>query len=230
MNNSSQPGLYQSANSSTSTLRPRATRLISYLDDDTADATAISTSSAPTPPRFPSRGVSPNLINKRTKPSDKSKNGPVAKPSGVATSGSQSPSLGSQGLWESWSSIQGIASSLLGSDTSASGKDKPSTSFKTPLWMKQDRSYGTRQSALQWGPRSAPATSTPGSIEERKARLETKKGKPSCLLLPQKLKTARAGSKGEIPMQTYPLPIRPSRTKMHSFTCTRSRRAIPSQV
>lgn len=175
MNNSSQPGLYQSANSSTSTLRPRATRLISYLDDDTADATAISTSSAPTPPRFPSRGVSPNLINKRTKPSDKSKNGPVAKPSGVATSGSQSPSLGSQGLWESWSSIQGIASSLLGSDTSASGKDKPSTSFKTPLWMKQDRSYGTRQSALQWGPRSAPATSTPGSIEERKARLETKK-------------------------------------------------------
>lgn len=171
MNNSSHTGLYQSANSSTSTLRPRATRLISYLDDDTTDATATSTSSASasTPPRFPSRGVSPSLTAKRPKSPDKSKNGLSA------TSRSQSPSLGGQGLWDSWPSLQGIASSLLGSDASASGKDNPGNSFKTPLWMKQDRSYGPKQPALKWGPANEPGTAVPGSIEERKAKLEAKK-------------------------------------------------------
>ncbi|KAK5056099.1 hypothetical protein LTR84_012652 [Exophiala bonariae] len=173
MNNSSHTGLYQSANSSTSTLRPRATRLISYLDDDTPDATAISTSSAPTststPPRFPSRGVSPNVTAKKPKSPDKSKNGLAA------TSRSQSPSLGGQGLWDSWSSIQGIASSLLGSDTSTSAKDKPNNSFKTPLWMKQDKSFAPKPPALEWGPSKEPGTAIPGSIEERKAKLEAKK-------------------------------------------------------
>ncbi|KEF59739.1 uncharacterized protein A1O9_04585 [Exophiala aquamarina CBS 119918] len=175
MNNSSHTGLYQSANSSTSTLRPRAARLISYLDDDTADTTAISTSSASTPPRFPSRGVSPSLSTKRSKSPDKSQNVPTVKPSNATPSGLQSPSMGSQGLWDSWSSIQGIASSLLGSDTSTSGKDKSRSSFKTPVWMKQDKTYSTRNSTLQWGPASESPPSAQGSIEERKARIELKK-------------------------------------------------------
>lgn len=175
MNNSSHTGLYQSANNSTSTLRPRAARLISYIDDDTTDATAISTSSASTPPRFPSRGVSPSLTTKRSKSADKLQDGPTAKPASAIPSGSQSPSLGGQGLWESWSSIQGIASSLLGSDTSASGKDKPGPSFKTPLWMKQDKSFSAKKPAAQWGPANGPTTSSQGSIEERKAIVETKK-------------------------------------------------------
>lgn len=41
--------------------------------------------------------------------------------------------------------------------------------------MKQDKSYTTKKPALQWGPASEPTTSAQGSIEERKARVESKK-------------------------------------------------------
>ena len=175
MNNSSHTGLYQSANSSTSTLRPRAARLISYVDDDTTQSTAISTSSASTPPRFPSRGVSPTHAVNRSKAVTKASDDRTAQSASATSSRSQSPSLGNQALWESWSSIQGIASSLLGSDATASTKDRSGTSFRTPLWMKQDKSTPSKKSTLQWGPSHEPANSVKGSIEERKALVEAKK-------------------------------------------------------
>src|SRR6266849_994213 len=51
---------YQDSNSSTSTLRPRNARLISYLDEDTTSSLVDDSSeSTPKAPSFPSRGVSP---------------------------------------------------------------------------------------------------------------------------------------------------------------------------
>ncbi|KAK5324019.1 hypothetical protein LTR93_004806 [Exophiala xenobiotica] len=159
MNNNSHTGLYQSASSSTSTLRPRAPRLISYLDDESNDIAAISSSSSSTPPRIPSRGASPN---------------PLA--SALSAEG--------QGIWEPWSSIQGLASTLLGNETQRSSGPKANGATKKPLWMKQDKSYGTKVSTQKWGPSShdAPASAVQEAIEERKAMVQAKKRE--ALLLP----------------------------------------------
>lgn len=175
MNNSSHTGLFQSANSSTSTLRPRAARLISYVDDENTD-NPIAVSSS-TPPCFPSRGVSPNNTTvTRSKSTDKPRHGGSSKPHIRSSSGSRSPAAGSQGLWDSWSSIQGLASSLLGNDVPGSAKDKTAGSFKTPLWMKQDKLYGSKLPSQQWGPSYA-STSNPAleATEERQAMVQAKR-------------------------------------------------------
>ncbi|KAK7900566.1 hypothetical protein LTR67_002848 [Exophiala xenobiotica] len=159
MNNNTHTGLYQSASSNTSTLRPRAPRLISYLDDESNDIAAISSSSSSTPPRIPSRGASPN---------------PLA--SALSAEG--------QGIWEPWSSIQGLASTLLGNETQRSSGPKANGATKKPLWMKQDKSYGTKVSTQKWGPSShdAPVSAVQEAIEERKAMVQAKKRE--ALLLP----------------------------------------------
>lgn len=176
MNNGSLSSLYESTNNSTSTLRPRGPRLISYLDDDNTDNTAISTSSvslsstAPTPPRQPSRGVSPNLDLDKPRP------GRTQKLHGLNSSSSQQSLTAAPGTWEPWSSIQGLASSLLRSESPASTKDKSNAPFKTPAWMRQDRLYSaTNKPALQWGPNFSASAPTHDLIEERKAKLESKK-------------------------------------------------------
>ncbi|KIX02304.1 uncharacterized protein Z518_08245 [Rhinocladiella mackenziei CBS 650.93] len=180
MNSSSQTGLYQSANSSTSTLRPRAARLISYIDDEnsipTNESNAVSTSSSSTSPRFPSRGVSDNDTVIRSRSTDKSKHGRTKKLRNRSSSGSQSPSSGGPALWDSWSSIQGLASTLLGSDVPGSSKDKTNGPFKAPIWMKQDLLYGTKSSTPQWGPsHQSPADAAQGALEERQAMVQAKR-------------------------------------------------------
>ncbi|OQU95370.1 hypothetical protein CLAIMM_01589 isoform 2 [Cladophialophora immunda] len=177
MSNSSLTGLYQSANSSTSTLRPRTGRLISYLDDEGTESTAISTSTSSTPPLFPSRGVSPNdAAVSRSKSTDRPRNGRGSKTRARSSSGNSTPTAGNQGLWEPWTSLQGFASTLLGSEVPGPSKDKAAGSFKKPLWMKQDNHYGSKSAAPQWGP-SIQSTTTllQGSVEERQAMVQAKK-------------------------------------------------------
>ncbi|KIV84361.1 hypothetical protein PV11_00146 [Exophiala sideris] len=182
MNNSSQTGLYQSANSSSSTLRPRGARLISYLGDDTLvsrdDPAVVRTPSSTTPPRLSSRGVSPNknTIVNRSKSIDKARNGGSDHIHTRSPSETQNRTSGGQGLWESWSSFQGLASTLLGNETSGSAKDKLNGPFKTPVWLKQDKSYGSKPSVPKWGPKSEPLTdAAQDAIEKRKALVEAKK-------------------------------------------------------
>ncbi|KIW55910.1 hypothetical protein PV05_04617 [Exophiala xenobiotica] len=185
MNNNSQTGLYQSASSSTSTLRPRAPRLISYLDDDSNDIAAISTSSSSTPPRLPSRGASPNpnASVSRSKSTEQSRNARFNNTHTRSSSGSQTLSAGGQGIWEPWSSIQGLASTLLGNETQRSSGSRANGATKKPLWMKQDKSYGTKVSTQKWGPsHEAPSSAVQEAIEERKAMVQAKKRE--ALLLP----------------------------------------------
>lgn len=188
MNTSSHPaGLYQSStlNSSTSTLRPRAPRLISYIEDDPSnEATAISTSSLSTPPRFPSRGVSPNTSGNRARSTDdRRESGGNTQNYTRSTSNSSKASSGggrggNQGLWESWSSIQGLASTLLG-DVPGPSKDRADKTFKTPLWMKQDKRYGPKPPPPQWGPGSktptAEANTAQAAIDQRQALVQAKR-------------------------------------------------------
>ncbi|KAJ9637029.1 hypothetical protein H2204_004953 [Knufia peltigerae] len=174
MNNNSHTGLYPSSNSSTSTLRPRASRLISYVDDDATDATSISTSANTYPPRPLNRGVSPdsNAALSRSKSAEKGQNARSSNTYTRSPAGPQTPS-GGNGMWEPWSSIQGLASTLLGGEQSGS---KFNGAIKKPLWMKQDKLYGTKTSTQKWGPSQEPSTSAAQeAIEERKAMVQAKK-------------------------------------------------------
>ncbi|KIW66616.1 hypothetical protein PV04_05933 [Phialophora macrospora] len=173
MSNTSQTNLYSSTNSSTSTLRPRPGRLISYLDDENTESTAITTSTSSTPPRFPSRGVSPNeAAVTRSKSTDKPRNGRTNKPHTRSSSISQTAAAGRQSIWEPWGSLQGFASTFLGNEPSSSSKDKNTGPFKTPLWMKQDKNYTSRMSTPQWGPSIQVSADV---VEERKAMVQAKK-------------------------------------------------------
>ncbi|OAP60026.1 hypothetical protein AYL99_05028 [Fonsecaea erecta] len=184
MSNSSLTGLYQSANSSTSTLRPRTGRLISYVEDEGTASTAVSTSTSSTPPLFPSRGVSPNdaAVSRSKSTTDRPRHGSggrTSKAHAGSSSGSSTPITGggNQGLWEPWTSLQGFASTLLGSDVPGpSAKDKAGGSSKKPLWMKQDTHYGSKSAVPQWGP-SALHNTNPlqGTVEERQAMVQAKK-------------------------------------------------------
>ncbi|KIW19478.1 hypothetical protein PV08_00050 [Exophiala spinifera] len=177
MSSNSHTGLYPSSNSSTSTLRPRAPRLISYLDDDATDTTSISTSANTHASHPVSRGVSPEShgVPRRSKSVDKGKN-PRSGNTYSRPSSEQQTHSGGVGIWESWSSIQGLASTLLGGEPSGSSGSKSNGVIKKPLWMKQDNPYGTRISTPKWGPSHEPSTSAArAAIEERKAMVEAKK-------------------------------------------------------
>lgn len=177
MSNPSHTSLYSSTNSSTSTLRPRTGRLISYVDDEAIESTAISTSTSSTPPHFPSRGISPNEATiVRSKSTDKPRNARTSKAHLRVSSGSQPPTGGKQTAWEPWGSIQDFASTWLGNEASSSSKDKAGGSFKTPVWMKQDKNYTSKPSAPQWGP-TIPTIVNPGveAIQERQAMVQAKK-------------------------------------------------------
>ncbi|KAI9732568.1 MAG: hypothetical protein M1834_003904 [Cirrosporium novae-zelandiae] len=119
---------------STSTIRPRARRLIS-IDDELStfpstrngassdyrdnDATLFpDRSRSPIPSRHPSRSTSASNFKNAAA-------GGIERPLGGLSlgDGRTSPSFAS-GLWESWSSLQSIASTVLGSDIQHEQKDK----------------------------------------------------------------------------------------------------------
>lgn len=164
--------LYQTSNGSTSTLRPRNTRLISYLGDDSnpSGTSATSSSSSKATPLFPDRGPSPGAS--RTRSGDKTHSAPGSATNSRKTSGEATRAVNTD-LWSSWSSI---ASSLLGSDVNARSKGKGASGSVNPKWMKQDKAYSSSPSTPHWGPKIAGLSGVaPGSLEDRQALLQAKK-------------------------------------------------------
>ena len=159
--------LYQSTNSSTATLRPRNSRLISFIDDDNDSSVASTSSAQPsrTPPLFSSRGTSPNAKVSRTKSLDKG-----SRAHGVGHTRKTSEGgvkAQNNDLWTSWSSY---ASSFLTGDTGSGlkGKDKAGPQ-RPPKWMKQDRGYNSGPTTPKWGLSSKDMpVPAPGSIEIHK--------------------------------------------------------------
>ena len=176
--------LFLSSSSTVSTIRPRNRRLISYVDGndsenlDTGVTSAHASSNIPSP--FPSRAVSPlpsahpsrsNSTNTRNKAASNrlSKN--------VQTNPiSSSSSTTSYGLWESWSSLQGIASTLLGSDANSTLRGRANGVLQATSSRKPSKPSAPRTSVQRWGP-GAESTSQPaaGSGEERQALVQAKK-------------------------------------------------------
>ncbi|KAJ5675702.1 hypothetical protein N7462_008599 [Penicillium macrosclerotiorum] len=192
--------------SSTSAVRSRPRRLVSFMDDEDDDLTnqtsnysyqdaqpftsGLSTtlsadvgstrSRGGTPSPLSSRGVSPMPI-KRPSRTTESLNRSRYETSSLGLNGS-SKMASSRGavdfLDSSWSSLQSLASSVLGSDT---GRSTPSNTAKTHTRRKPSRSdvyirSMPRSSPSTWGP-SAPVTPEigVGTKEERQALVQAKK-------------------------------------------------------
>lgn len=170
-------------NLSSTSLRPRGKRLISGLDDpipnlppqiSASNNSLPSSASTPIESPFHSRAVSP-IPSKH--PSRSSSTQPSGRLNGLGfASSAQAEQLGSDlansfsGLWgKSWTSLQGLASNVLGSDASQElVKDKSPRRQRRPLEATHAHS--------QWGPRpreeSQPGA---GSKEERRAMLRAQK-------------------------------------------------------
>lgn len=213
MSNIAGSSLYSSTNTSTSTLRPRNNRLISYLDDTASDSDTPSQAISTSHSTSASRGASPaagqthpRLVTHATDRSPK-------KPHDRNTF-ENAERRSSSGLWESWSSIQGVASSFFGGEGSGSGARRGSGAHKTPLWMKQDSRFKTAPTTSQWGPgiQTNVATAQPGSIEDRQALVQAKKRE--ALLLSSTLETRdengrfkRKGSSADIRVRSPTLDL-----------------------
>lgn len=164
-------GLYHTTNDSSSTLRPRNTRLISYLDDepetpDTAKATT--TSSSTSAPLF-DRAPSPNVSRNRSRDHSTSATGSGTSSRKISEDRGRPPT---NDVWSSWTSI---ASSLLGGDGNSTNKGKRNSQIQ-PKWMKQDRTYVSSPTTPHWGPKvDGPNNVTASSLEDRQALLQAKK-------------------------------------------------------
>ncbi|KAJ9652670.1 hypothetical protein H2198_008105, partial [Neophaeococcomyces mojaviensis] len=178
--NNSVSSFYQSTstNSSNSTLRPRAARLISYVEDDRSnnDAVASTTSAASTPPRFDSRSASPSAAGTRSRSKGKTHPQTIAVHDGRAHQRSVSGNVdrrASGPLWDSWSSLQGIASTFLGSDISNTNVQRAG-SLRKGGRMQQDKSVASKQIQPEWGPK-AQTQAKPSTNEDHHALLQAKK-------------------------------------------------------
>ena len=198
MSNNASASFYQSANSSTSTLRPRNNRLISYDDDPTqttiARATFTSASSTPRDSRRPS--PPPSASDSRG--ASKARPQPGYQPNHKWNTSENADRRASSGIWESWPSIQGIASTLLGTDASTSSHSSRKGPIKrasstdanknnVSARMVQDKTYNLKQTQPEWGPRSQ-KESKPTSIEEQRALLQAKRREA---LLSQSIESSR---------------------------------------
>ncbi len=187
--------------STTSTIRPRNRRLISFQDENDFEPTeegAVSSSSfSIAPPKAPSRGISPIPA---TNPSRRQAPTSAANTNlGGGWNGSRSSSTSrangstaSSGLWDSWSSLQGLASTLLGSDAQSHGRTTKGA-VKFPTWSKSTKPPASLRSVPQWGPST---NDTPqvaaGSQEERHAMVQAKK-REALLLANAHLQTDKTG-------------------------------------
>lgn len=176
--------------STSATLRPRNRRLISIDDDfetvdsgspsgtefqDSTSSTFLSSRNAsPLPSTHPSRSTSKARTPEAAPWSSKSLRG-------FGLGGSQAnPSITATGLWESsWTSLQGIASTILGSDAKDPSKDKPSSSRsprkRKPLDFTSSWKLANT-SPEQWGPSAnVERQVAAGSQEDRLAQLQAKK-------------------------------------------------------
>jgi hypothetical protein len=184
--------------------RPRPRRLVSFMDDedDSNNATnysyqddaqpfasGLSTTLAPseggmtrsrgaTPSPLSSRGASPLPMRHPSRVTESINPATRSGPTSFAWSGpskASSPGGAADFLDSSWSSLQSLASSVLGSDA---GRITPNSSTKTHTRRKPSRSDVYIKSAPRstWGP-SAPAAPQfgTGTKEERQALVQAKK-------------------------------------------------------
>ena len=170
---------------SISTIRPRNRRLISYNDEDDTIGTLDqeqSSSQARLAAPYSSRGASPvprTHLPRPDVPSTRSRqlNGDTARrPSPGLAPTSPTSSLLGPGLWEtSWSSLQGIASSLLNSDAVQAGHGGARS--RSPMGMAQWRnaSKASKIHTSQWGPKGESNYIAAGSQAERQALVQAKK-------------------------------------------------------
>lgn len=172
-----------SASNDKSTIRPRNRRLLSYndgCDSEQEDAGASRWWSQPkaTSP-FPSRRVSPIPGARPPRPqSSTTKAGSVTDRGNESrrSKRGQSNATSGSGLWDSWSSLQGLASSLLGSNAQQGSEDKSDGSFTNALWGKPSKAAGPLPITPQWGPATGAGHDfQPGSKEERHAMVQAKK-------------------------------------------------------
>ena len=181
-----------SPNRTAATLRARNRRLISIDDEyesldnnnnssprgtplqSTASSLFPSRTASPIPSTHPSRGTS------TTRPSQSTQvNGRALGDSGLSGSYA-TPSTFATGLWEtSWSSLQGIASNLLGNDTARSSKDKSNLNLslqrrRRPLEATHGRKIGNTSG--HWGPSgNSDKHVAYGSEEDRLAQVQVKR-------------------------------------------------------
>ncbi|KKY21531.1 hypothetical protein UCRPC4_g03635 [Phaeomoniella chlamydospora] len=170
-----------------STVRPRKGRLISYNDEHDSDKPIDPARASPQPrlsSPFSSRGASPVPRTQLPRPESNAYvpnlqiNGNPARTPSSAAHGPVSPStnLVGNGIWESWSSLQGIASSLLGSDAAQpeSGKPRGRSPLGMAYWRKASKS-STSTNTTEWGPKASTSSIAAGSQEERQALVQAKK-------------------------------------------------------
>ena len=178
------------SNSSSGNLRPRNRRLISVDNESSSAAeapfpknTLASTQSSlfssrapsPIPSTHPSRSTS-STRNPQNSQSNGRPVSPFDRGKFQAT-----PAAFATDLWEtSWSSLQGIASNLLGSNPTASSKDNPNATLRAPRRIRQQESShgqnGGKKVTNEWGPAgSADKQVGYGSREERLALVQAKK-------------------------------------------------------
>ena len=185
MNNSRSESLFQSSNSPISTIRPRNRRLISF-NDENEDEGAIASASAARPnaqepSKFPARSLSPianphpsKRLAQSTENTVNTSNVCIKQPAGPGgwSNGLASPA----GLWESWSSLHGLASGLLGSDTKSPNRSGTNGSLKSPGWRKTSKPLAAPRSVPQWGPTiDAVPQLAAGTQEERQAMVQAKR-------------------------------------------------------
>ncbi|MCJ1314776.1 hypothetical protein MMC15_000088 [Xylographa vitiligo] len=180
----------QQGASTSATLRPRNRRLIS-IDDESQTLEAVSL-----PPTTPFDSTSSSFFSYRagsplpsTHPSRSASRNPLpANLQGVTkhlgSYGSRghpsSPSSVTAGFWgSSWTSLQEIASTLLGNDVNDSGKDKPLSSRSARRSKAPVATHNLKPSAVlaeEWGPKvNVERHVTSGSKEDRLAQVQAKK-------------------------------------------------------
>ncbi|THY10496.1 hypothetical protein D6D02_06378 [Aureobasidium pullulans] len=165
-----------STTAQSSTLRPRAPRLISGLDDEApATLTPMARHASPLPSPFESREPSPMPSTRLPRTASSQTVRPAKSMSRLAPDRAQSPATLSAFFGDSWSAIQGMASDLL---TPAPGNSKAGAS---PRRRKPSiNSTSTRNTSAppkQWGvptTTSSPAIGV-GSREERESLVRAEK-------------------------------------------------------
>lgn len=169
-----------------SSLRPRNKRLLSGVDEDidrdsnaqfsldasrTASPAAspyASRTASPIPGAGPSRTSSSPAVN-RSRESTISKSALGRTPS----SNAQDPLAQLSGLWgSSWSTLQGLASNVLGSDASGDVPRK-----RRPFEATHGRKATTSAPPAQWGPTARDTQIGTGTKEEREAMVRAMKRK-----------------------------------------------------
>ena len=172
MSDTPKQAFFQSSNSSTSTLRPRQTRLISFLEDNDTSTTELQDNQQGRAAQSSSTS-STSTLGRSNSDILRRKAGKQAQPRANAEANQLFPN---SGLWESWQSISGIASTLLGSDTHAQVTGKDKRDIKTPSWQKTNNTFLTRTSVPAWG-RSVESTAQMkvSAVEERQAMVQAKK-------------------------------------------------------